>query len=395
MVSGAPPLEHAEPCELAEVLPIGVVVAGWHVGSFFSLDVPANEYSDDVQNCSAALRFSLQRARGRGEVGPQAVGAESHPSESEGWGTRPTRLSNQPEFASWDNCARRLWSLWEIMNLFDVQGLAYVLHNFSQLEAALFLAKVTGNGGHKPDKDLSERMTKALDFAEVFFKNHRLKHSLRCVAIAKHQWNRPVVDNSSTLEIVHRIQVDIVTDLEKRMLLIVDGERAELIDRDDLFGVAAKEAFVSASEDIKESGNCLAAECNTAAVFHMMRAAEVALRALAKDRDVIFKDKPLEQKEWGEILGALEGKVKDLRLGDSKRWSKPEIREVQIRFYNEVLQELRGFNEVWRRHLSHVHEGSLYDRDYAMSVFNHVRAFMQKLAGKISEDTITPEFWNE
>jgi hypothetical protein len=299
------------------------------------------------------------------------------------------------ELASWDNSVRGLWTLPDIMNLFDVQGLAYVLHSFSQIEAALFVAKIGGLSNHKSDINLSNRMTQALDTAEIFFKNHNFPNSLSSTRIAKHQWNRPLVDNSSALEIAHRIQVDIITDLEKKVFLKVDDQRGEVVDKNSLFGEPVKEAFGSASEDIKEAGNCLAAECNTAAVFHLMRAAEVALRALAKDRDVVFKEKPLELKDWGEILGALEGKVKDLRLGESKRWIKPEIREVQIRFYNEVLQELRGFNEAWRRHLSHVRGGSLYDRDYAMSVYKHVRIFMQKLAGKISEDKITPEFWKE
>lgn len=82
-----------------------------------------------------------------------------------------------------------------------------------------------------------------------------------------------------------------------------------------------------------------------------------------------------------------------MREGDSKRWSSQQAREIQIRFYNEVLQEFRGFNEAWRRHLSHGRTDSLYDRDYAMSVFKHVRTFMQKLATKIGENEITPEFW--
>src|SRR5258708_6192172 len=40
VISGASPLDHAEPCELEDVPQLGVVFAGWHGGSFFSLTVP-------------------------------------------------------------------------------------------------------------------------------------------------------------------------------------------------------------------------------------------------------------------------------------------------------------------------------------------------------------------
>jgi hypothetical protein len=65
----------------------------------------------------------------------------------------------------------------------------------------------------------------------------------------------------------------------------------------------------------------------------------------------------------------------------------------QVRFYNEVVQEFRGFNEAWRRHLAHAHKDSIYDRDYAKSVMGHVKKFMEKLATKISENSTTPPCW--
>jgi hypothetical protein len=145
--------------------------------------------------------------------------------------------------------------------------------------------------------------------------------------------------------------------------------------------------------DIEEAGNCLAAECNTAAVFHLMRVAEIGLRALAEDRNASFKNKPIDQQEWGTILGFLDGCILQLRKDGIANWSDPQIKDVQIRFYSEVVAELRGFNEAWRRHISHAREDGIYDRDYANSIFKHVRSFMQKLATKISETTTTPQYW--
>jgi hypothetical protein len=69
------------------------------------------------------------------------------------------------------------------------------------------------------------------------------------------------------------------------------------------------------------------------------------------------------------------------------------LKDIQLRFYSEVVAELRQFNEAWRRHLSHAREDGIYDRDYAMSVFKHVCLFMQKLAERIGESTTTPKYW--
>ena len=112
------------------------------------------------------------------------------------------------------------------------------------------------------------------------------------------------------------------------------------------------------------------------------------------DRGVSFANKPIDQQEWGTILSQLDSILTKLRGDDLKKWNKPELKDIQIRFYSEVIQELRGFNEAWRRHLSHAREDAFYDRDYAMSVLIHVRKFMQKLATKISETKTTLLYWD-
>ncbi len=190
----------------------------------------------------------------------------------------------------------------------------------------------------------------------------------------------------------------LVLDLTKHSFLWVAPDRKAYVEDDRLFDtdVVVSQAFPSARQDIKEAGNCLAAECNTAAVFHLMRAAEFALRALARDREVEFTDKPLDQKEWVQILNNLQGKLKKLEDVE-KNWGWPDtvVREAQIRFYAEAIQELRGFKDAWRRHVSHADRDAFYNRESAMGVFTHVRAFMRKLATKISETSKTPTYWIE
>jgi len=69
------------------------------------------------------------------------------------------------------------------------------------------------------------------------------------------------------------------------------------------------------------------------------------------------------------------------------------LRDEQIRFYAEVVQELRGFNDVWRRHVSHADTLAFYEHDNAVGILKHVRTFMQKIASKISEGAVTSEYW--
>src|SRR5712692_3064099 len=157
------------------------------------------------------------------------------------------------------------------MNLFDVRTLAYVLHELTQSEMGFMLSKLTGSGSKPPEDFQLEKAKKALQFADNFFHVHPLEDCREYVAHAKAQWERPMIDNSAACEIFHRLQVDILSALKSKVFLEVAKDRSEFIEKDQLFGSRVYEAFHSARADIKEVGNCLAAECNTGAVFHLMR----------------------------------------------------------------------------------------------------------------------------
>lgn len=297
----------------------------------------------------------------------------------------------------------RLWSLSDIMNLFDVYALAHVLHKFSQVEYGLFLPKLAGQGGQSPPDEVKKKMEQGMAMAEILFKAVELPDCLSALSAAKYQWEKPLLDVSSAHAIAHRVQADIISALERRQFLRVADDRLDLLLHArgeklnggvlEIVGSKTLGKFPSSEGDFVEAGNCLAAECNTAAVFHLMRAAEVGLRALAKDREATFKNKPLDQQEWGTILAYLDGCIKGLRESPGSSWADSGVRDTQLRFYSEVVAELRQFNEAWRRHLSHAREDAIYDRDYAMSVFRHVRLFMQKLADRIGESNVTPKYW--
>lgn len=290
---------------------------------------------------------------------------------------------------------RRLLSLWEIMNLYDVHALVYMMHEFILAQSALTLLKMTGSGASQPGGSELKKALFAFDFADSFFRNYNIGKCSQYLQTARDQWSRTAtLDVSGAAEILYRLQIDILSELKAKAFLHVSEDRAEFVDNDSLFGEEVLKAFGSAKKDIREAGNCLAAECNTAAVFHLMRAAEVALRAIATDRQVTFANKPLDQQEWGTILGSLDGILRTMRLDDTKKWTNPAFKEAQVHFYSEAIQELRGFNEAWRRHVAHADVDAFYDHEDASNITRHVRNFMQKLATRISETKTMPFYWD-
>jgi len=297
----------------------------------------------------------------------------------------------------------RLLSLWDIMNLFDMYILSTIMHKLTMSQMELSLPKAVGISSPEVFPSQKARAEEAMKWAEQFFTAVRLPDCLYAIQSAKAQWTRPLLDASSASEIIYRLNLDIARGLANRQFLRVADDRLNLLLHMrgevqnfgilELFGDSVRASFYSAVADMEEAGNCLAAENNTAAVFHLMRVAEVGLRTLAKDRNAIFKNKPTDQQEWGTILQFLDGHIKQLREESLSKWDDPRVKDIQLRFYAEVISELRGFNEAWRRHLSHAREDAFYDRDYASSVLRHVKAFMQKLAGKIGQDKSTPVYW--
>lgn len=171
--------------------------------------------------------------------------------------------------------------------------------------------------------------------------------------------------------------------------VVLDIELSKTFDRDDLFGTDVARAFPSARLDIKEAGNCLALELNTAAVFHLMRVAEYGLRALAFDRRIkVPKGTAIELATWEEIIKQLEKAEQDIQ-----GYKKTRAREVQYEFYHGAMLEFKRFKNVYRNRVMHARED--FEWSDARSVFIHVKAFMRILSSRISEITRTPKVWRK
>ena len=154
-------------------------------------------------------------------------------------------------------------------------------------------------------------------------------------------------------------------------------------------GDSVYDAFPSARFDLKEGARCLAFGRNVAAGFHLMRAAEVGMRELGRDRRIQFAlDQVIEFREWGQIIGQLETATKVIQ-----QWPASSSREKAHKFYNSALVELRSFNDGWRRHLAHVRPSPEMHDDDAIALWGHVSRFLVTLASRISEGKLGSDVW--
>jgi hypothetical protein len=214
--------------------------------------------------------------------------------------------------------------------------------------------------------------------------------------VAKDILSKPFIDVAGMSSSLITVKSSILHSLQKKKLLRVSPDRFEFAEEDALFGHAVKNQFPSASRDVKAAGDCFAAECSAAAVFHLMRVAGVGLRSLVRDRRVPLADKQFAEKDWSQVLKKLEIAVFQLRTAPANKWGETEfIKDRQIAFYNDLLQEFRSFDDAWKTHVSNPGAAVFYERDQAGEILKHVRSFMQKLATRVSETSATEEFWRK
>ncbi|MFZ0050282.1 MAG: hypothetical protein WAK96_00775 [Desulfobaccales bacterium] len=178
----------------------------------------------------------------------------------------------------------------------------------------------------------------------------------------------------------------IESELDECLLLHIPEDRSGWFNKQDAFGPEVSKAYVKAMPDIKEAGNCFAVGLYTACVFHLMRVAEYGLRALAKERGITIKHKPLEWAEWGTLIREIEKTIDSLE----KAHAGPE-KDAALNFYRGAIGEFRAFKDVYRNPA--MHPRKIYDKHEAGGAIQHVSGFMKKLSAHITEKTSKSINW--
>jgi hypothetical protein len=226
-----------------------------------------------------------------------------------------------------------------------------------------------------------ERYSQKLELIETAGRCKRFKRTLEMSTAV---W--PVVNpdlkltSAEMVSEIDGIQEALANEMEQRKFVFILPGKDQWFEQDALFGKNVGVAFPSASDDIRSAGNCIAVALNTAAVFHLMCVVEIGLRALAKHLKVknVKTKVPIELGTWEEIIQALELKLKGLSSN-----ARAHKRQRDLDFYNSLIVEFRSFKDFWRNKV--MHSRAIYNEHQAKQVFDHVCAFMQRMAERICE----------
>jgi hypothetical protein len=193
----------------------------------------------------------------------------------------------------------------------------------------------------------------------------------------------------------HYSRAELVQELEALLQAIDDDIRLEYFlhyrrDKGKILlmipgdWTATLAAFPSARDEIEEGVDCYALEHNTACVFHIMRVAELGLRALGRERGVSFPKIPLEWANWQNILEQTEAKAR----AATRAMSAGPAKDAALAFYSGAIGQIHAFKDTYRNAVMHARKR--YTEVEALRAINQVRDFMNGLSSKIDEKTKRP-----
>lgn len=175
-------------------------------------------------------------------------------------------------------------------------------------------------------------------------------------------------------------------EADQRFCYTVKKNKSDLyeLERERWRSIVGK--FPSVGAEANSALICYAIDENTACVFHLMRIAEIGLRALARERQVTIPKKPLAWAEWNDILIFLQKKID--RIGERKRGP---TKDAALAFYQGSIGEFGAFKDTYRNIVMHVRKS--YDEHEAASALLHVREFMGRLSAKLGENDTKAIKW--
>jgi len=276
------------------------------------------------------------------------------------------------------------YTLLDLMRRFEADS-------FLGVQESFFLAQADGHlNQSKPVSTKNKDVIRVgLEVIRVLARQAQLPETMDFISRFESDLDYEKIRGSEVFASIRELKLLMENELSKRIVLVVDPALNSYFKADRPLGDAMFDGFPSARFDLSEAGTCLACGTNVAATFHLMRAVEVGMRELGRDRQIpCAQDGSIEFQEWGRIIGQLESATKEIQ-----QWTKSQQKEEAHKFYNAALWELRSFNDGWRRHAAHVRPAPEMHQDEALALLGHVSRFFQRLATKISEGNYTPLRW--
>jgi dihydroxyacetone kinase DhaKLM complex PTS-EIIA-like component DhaM len=162
-------------------------------------------------------------------------------------------------------------------------------------------------------------------------------------------------------------------ELESHIFYQLESSKAKFYEKpEEFWGAEVSKAFPSALPELGDAARCYALGRNTACVFHLMRALEIALSCMAKVFGV-----PSNHTNWHNIIEQIESKIRDLSKAKPRNWKEDQ------EFYSQAASYFMVLKDAWRNYTAHAR--GRYGEEEAMRIMNNVCGFMKKLSAKLSE----------
>ena len=181
----------------------------------------------------------------------------------------------------------------------------------------------------------------------------------------------PMAEMRSQLDALQKL---IHSEMEDQLFLWVPSHRSEFYSKnaDDIVGAECCARFPSIRREIEESNKCYAVGRYTASAFHLMRATEAGVKALAKAISAAPK-----HDAWKFVFEEMKAQVA-VPLGS---------RQTHWRTHGEFLHtlwaDMRAIAKEWRNGLAH--SVDTYSEEEAKQLLGVIPVFLRHLATKMDE----------
>lgn len=173
-------------------------------------------------------------------------------------------------------------------------------------------------------------------------------------------------DLSSFAHMLNELIKRVREELDVRVFFSLTAEETEYFHPAWLVNTPIQDNFPTAFNELQAGGRCYAfGEC-TASAFHIQRALEVALKALAA-----HLGKPFHRNSWDAHLKDIDKALDTRKIAAGARTPDEE-------FYSEAATQLGHMKVAWRNPTMHVDRK--YDNKEAKRLLDSVEAFLLHLA---------------
>lgn len=285
--------------------------------------------------------------------------------------------------APWLAEPRRLWSVLDMERFYTGRFMAAIAQ-YNRV-VGLLLSSADGAERHSPPNEYqTTSLRAALDGIRQTIQGVPLSEVIvgdlaRTQSYFNDDSTMPSVE--SAVYITKSFLENMETELRTHLFLFVPSSRKAMFTKpEEWFWGDVKQRVRGAESDIEEACRCHALDRSTAAVSHLMRAAEIGLRALGKTANITVQKKartvPLMWADWQDLITAIRAKkVTGLQTARGPK------RDAELDFYQGALGEFESFKDVYRHHVMHARK-TYQDAD-AEHVMFYVRGFMRRLAPRI------------